>query len=42
MARATAHLCDLADAPDDRRRCDDAKQKLSDARERIQRTCRGC
>jgi hypothetical protein len=42
MERATVHLCDLADQPDDRARCDDAKAKLRDARDRVKRTCSSC
>lgn len=42
MERATRRICDLADAPDDRRRCDDAKKKLASAKQRIRAECGGC
>jgi hypothetical protein len=41
MARAVAHLCALADSPDDRR-CEDAKHRLAGAREQVRRTCGSC
>jgi hypothetical protein len=42
MERAAAHLCALADQPDDRRRCDDAKRKVYAARDRVRQTCNTC
>jgi hypothetical protein len=42
MERATARICDLADTPDDRRKCDDAKKKLADAKQRIRASCSIC
>jgi hypothetical protein len=42
MERATARICDLADSPDDRRVCDDAKKKLADARQRVRSSCATC
>lgn len=42
MERATRHLCDLAADPDDQGRCDDARQRLLAARERIRSACGTC
>jgi len=42
MERAAGHLCDLASTPQDRALCDDAKQKVLSARERVRSTCGGC
>lgn len=44
MERATAHLCFLAqgDEADDRRRCDDAKQRLTSAQSRVRSACGAC
>jgi len=42
MERATQHLCELAAEPDDRGRCDDARQRLHTARERIRSACGAC
>jgi hypothetical protein len=42
MDRATTHLCSLADEPDDQRRCEDAKQRLSAARARVRAACGIC
>jgi hypothetical protein len=42
MDRATTHLCSLADLPDDRRRCEDARQRLSEARGRVRAACGAC
>jgi hypothetical protein len=42
MDRATIHLCALADQTDDRRRCDDARKRLSDARVRVRAACGTC
>lgn len=42
MERATQHLCDLAASADDRRACDDARQKLVSSRERVRSTCGEC
>jgi hypothetical protein len=42
MERATSHLCSLADEPDDQRRCDDAKLRLTTARGRVRAACGGC
>jgi hypothetical protein len=42
MERATAHLCSLADGPDDRRRCEDARQRLTSAQGRVRSACGAC
>jgi hypothetical protein len=42
MERAIVHLCALADEPDDRRRCDSAKKRLLDARDRVRAACGSC
>ncbi len=42
MERAAVHLCDLASLPDDRARCDEAKQKVVAARARVRNTCGAC
>jgi hypothetical protein len=42
LERAASRLCDLADSPDDRRHCDDAKQKVIAARDRVRQTCSAC
>jgi hypothetical protein len=42
MERATAHLCSLATEPDDQRRCDDAKQRLTSAQSRVRSACGSC
>ena len=42
MERATQHLCELVVEPDDRGRCDDARQRLHKARERIRSACGAC
>jgi type IV secretory pathway VirB10-like protein len=42
MERATSHLCSLAEEPDDQRRCDDARLRLSAARGRVRAACGGC
>jgi hypothetical protein len=42
MERATSHLCELSGEDDDRRRCDDAKKRLGDARDRVRRQCGAC
>ena len=42
LERAVSRLCELAEAPDDRRRCEDAKQKLDAARDRVRQTCNLC
>ena len=42
LERAATRLCELAESPDDRRRCDDAKQKLGAARDRVRQTCNAC
>jgi hypothetical protein len=42
MERATQHLCDLAADPGDRGRCDDARQRLRAARDRIRSACGTC
>jgi hypothetical protein len=42
MDRAVAHLCALVDAPSDARRCDDARQRLANARRRVRETCGAC
>ena len=42
LERAVSRLCELAESPDDRRRCEDAKQKLGAARDRVRQTCNAC
>jgi hypothetical protein len=42
MERATSHLCSLAAEPDDQRRCDDARLRLTAARGRVRAACGGC
>lgn len=42
MERATSHLCSLAEEPDDQRRCDDARLRLTAARGRVRAACGGC
>ena len=42
MERATSHLCSLAEEPDDQRRCDDARVRLTAARGRVRASCGGC
>jgi hypothetical protein len=42
MASATAHLCSIADEPPDQRRCEDAKERLSAARNRVRTACGTC
>jgi hypothetical protein len=42
MGRAVEHLCALVDSRDDQRRCDDARQRLSSAREHVRQTCGEC
>jgi uncharacterized membrane protein len=42
MERATSHLCSLAEEPDDQRRCDDARLRLTAARGRVHAACGGC
>lgn len=42
LERATARLCELADEPDDRAKCDDAKKKLRAARDRVRSSCSSC
>jgi len=42
METATVHLCSLADQPDDQRRCDDARQRLTVARGRVRAACGTC
>jgi hypothetical protein len=42
MERAAVRLCTLAGAPDDARRCDDAKQRLVAARDRVRLACGTC
>ena len=42
MERATRHLCELAADPDDQGRCDDARQRLLAARQRIRSACGTC
>lgn len=42
MERAAAHLCSLADQDDDRRRCDDARQRLTAAQTRVRSACGVC
>jgi len=42
MERAAAHLCALVDGPDDQRRCDDARQRVLAARDRVQHACGPC
>lgn len=42
MERATSQLCSIAELPDDRRRCDDARRRLLAARDRVRGTCSAC
>jgi hypothetical protein len=42
MDRAASHMCELADTPEDQRRCDDAKVRLGTARERVRSACGTC
>lgn len=42
MERAVVRLCSLAELPDDRRRCEDVKKRLLDARDRVRTACGGC
>ena len=43
MERAADHLCDLgAGDPEDHRRCDDARRRVTAARERIKSACGTC
>jgi hypothetical protein len=42
MERATSHLCSLAEEPDDQRRCDAAKVRLTAARGRVRAACGAC
>ena len=42
MERATTHLCSLADQDADRRRCDDARGRLAEARKRVRGACGTC
>jgi hypothetical protein len=42
MERATTHLCSLADEPDDQRRCEDARLRLTSAQGRVRAACGGC
>ncbi len=42
MERATSHLCSLAEEPDDQRRCEDARLRLTTARGRVRAACGGC
>lgn len=39
LERATGHLCDLAEQPDERRGCEDARARVVHARERIRGAC---
>lgn len=42
LERATGHLCNLATQADDRRRCEDAKTRVFQARDRIRASCGTC
>lgn len=42
MERATAHLCSLAEEPDDKRRCQDARERLTSAQGRVRSACGAC
>ncbi len=42
MDRATGHLCGLAQATDERTRCEDAKTKVRGARDKVRTTCGTC
>jgi hypothetical protein len=42
MERATLHLCSIADDTDDQRRCDDARQRLTTARNHVRAACGAC
>jgi hypothetical protein len=42
LERATGHLCDLATAIEDRRKCEDAKTRVYLARDKIRASCGSC
>ena len=44
MQRAADHLCELTKdgGDDDKKRCTDARSRLSDAKGRVDKTCGGC
>jgi hypothetical protein len=42
MDRAVGVICQLAQQADEARRCDEAKQKVYSARDRVKATCGGC
>lgn len=42
MDRAAGRLCELAQASEETRRCDDARRKVLSARDRVKQTCGGC
>jgi hypothetical protein len=42
LERAAAGLCALVEVPDDRRRCEDAKQRVHAAREHVRGQCTAC
>jgi hypothetical protein len=42
MDRAAGQLCKLATSADDTGKCDDAREKLSGARERVRTACGSC
>ncbi len=42
MDRAAGRLCGLAQSSDEKRRCDDAKNKVYTARDRVKNTCGQC
>jgi hypothetical protein len=42
MERAVVHLCAIADAAEDRRRCEDARKQLFDARDQVRKGCGTC
>lgn len=42
MDRAAGRLCALAEATDELRRCEDSKQKVYSARDRVRSTCGNC
>jgi hypothetical protein len=42
MERALVHLCALATSTEDQARCEEARRRLLDARDRVRRACGSC
>jgi len=42
LERATVRICELAEEPADVERCEDAKKKLRNARDRVRASCNAC